>query len=706
MDRTFQTHCAPRLDRRTWVTKTAAQLGAIALIKGSISPALGDENPLPLNRYPRMLHDWYVDQVQAAAVRHTQTIDRLQNKEDALRYVLEVQRKIRQCFGPEPERTPLNARVTGTLERDGYRIEKVIFDSRPNFPVTGNLYIPTVGSGPFPAVVGTCGHSFNGKAAEAYQSFAQGLVRLGHVCLIFDPIGQGERIQYTKDLVKSELGAGVNEHLHAGNQQFLVGEFLGSWMAWDGIRALDYLLTRSEVDPKRIGVTGNSGGGTTTTWMCGLDSRWSMAAPACFVTSFRNNLENELPADTEQCPPHALAFGLDHCDFLAALAPKPIIILAKEQDYFDVRGAEQAYQKLKKLYGLLGFEQNIALFVGPTTHGYSQENREAMYSWFHKASQTALKESDQQPTLGGVLSASTTLVPLREPSLIIEKDEDLWCTPRGQVAAMEGTTTVFQATASKAAKLSSQRQALSEEALRNEIANVLKLPSIPAATPEYRIWQHKQVRDYPTKHAIGYAVVTEPGIEAIVYQLTSEPRYSRPRPSSPQAILYLADLSSDEELRSEPMMRDWTKEKSIDIFACDLRGCGESQPDTCGPKSFLKPYGSEYFYAIHGLMLDRPLLGQKTWDALRVLQWMESAGYQHVHLAARGRGTLPATFAGLLSSVVKQITLKQSLDSFGSVAQTEYYQAPLVSILPNVLSHFDLPDCYRVLQGKQLLRTT
>jgi len=103
-------------------------------------------------------------------------------------------------------------------------------------------------------------------------------------------------------------------------------------------------------------------------------------------------------------------------------------------------------------------------------------------------------------------------------------------------------------------------------------------------------------------------------------------------------------------------------------------------------------------------MLDRPLLGQKTWDALRVLQWMESVGYQDIHLAGRGRGTLPATFAGLMSQVVKEITLKQSLDSYIKLAVTEYYQAPLVSILPNVLTHFDLPDCYRVLASKKLNR--
>ena len=189
---------------------------------------------------------------------------------------------------------------------------------------------------------------------------------MGYVVLIFDPIGQGERLQYGHVEKDHRPGVGVGEHLLAGNQQFLVGEFFGSWRAWDGIRALDYLLTRPEVDPKHVGITGNSGGGTMTTWLCGVEPRWTMAAPGCFVTTFRRNLENELPADTEQCPPRALALGLDHADFLAAMAPKPVIILAKEKDYFDVRGAEEAYARLKQLYGLLGAEENISLHIGPT----------------------------------------------------------------------------------------------------------------------------------------------------------------------------------------------------------------------------------------------------------------------------------------------------------------------------------------------------
>jgi len=105
----------------------------------------------------------------------------------------------------------------------------VIFESRPNFPVPANLYVPKGGKSPAPGVVGVCGHSANGKAAEPYQSFAQGLARLGYVCLIIDPIGQGERFQYVTGDLKSRQGGGVGEHLYAGNQQFLVGEFFGAW---------------------------------------------------------------------------------------------------------------------------------------------------------------------------------------------------------------------------------------------------------------------------------------------------------------------------------------------------------------------------------------------------------------------------------------------------------------------------------------------
>ncbi len=652
------------------------------------SPLFAEDssNRKSLNRFPNMLQRYFVQQVRQLDEARDQRLAKLDTAAAAQAYVASVRRKIRESFGPFPEKTALNARVTSIVERDTYRIENILFESRPGMIVSANLYVPTGREYPLPGVVGTCGHSRNGKAETAYQSFAQGLARQGYVVLIYDPIGQGERLQYPDEHLKSTVGVGVAEHLKAGNQQFLVGEFFGSWRAWDGIRALDYLLSRDEVDPQRVGVTGNSGGGTMTTWLCGVESRWAMAAPSCFVTTFRRNLENELPADTEQCPPKALALGLEQEDFLAALAPKPIIILAKERDFFDVRGSERAYERLKKLYRLLGKEENIALFTGPTTHGYSQENREAMYGFFNNVT----KISDGKS----------------EPALRIEKDKTLRCTPSGQVADL-GSKAVQTFTREISRQLKKSRGEVPPEKLTPIVESYLRLADRPLA-PDYRILRplsKSQRAGYPESkpYATTYAVGTEPGIEALVYRLDKKNRLSRPPVDNNRAILYVSHHSSDNELRNEPLVRDLlTAEPDSTFYMVDVRGIGESQPGTCGQDSFLSAYGSDFFYSIHSLMLDRPYPVQRTHDLLSVLDLLNNIGHAEIHLAAKGWGTIPATFAAILHDSVKRVTLKNALSSYTTLAEAEDYDWPLSSLLPDVLRHFDLPDCYTALAAKQL----
>lgn len=635
-----------------------------------------------LNRFPRMMQDWLIDEVRTAEARGNALRDAVKTKADAEANVKSVQARIRESFGPLPEKTPLNARVTRTVERDGYRIENVIFESRPNYMVTGNLYVPTGRKLPMPGVIGVCGHSLNGKAAEAYQAFAQNLARLGFVCFIVDPVGQGERFQYLTEGGKSRLGGGVAEHIQMGNHQGLVGEFLGTWVTWDGIRALDYLLTREEVDPRHVGVTGNSGGGTQTTWLCGMEPRFTMAAPACFVTTFRRNAENELPQDTEQCPPRALALGLDHSDFLAAMAPKPVIILAQEKDYFDARGSTETYERLKRLYTLLGKPDNIQLHIGPDHHGYSQPNREAMYRFFGKVS--------------GASDAKT------EPGLTVEKDETLWCTPSGQVADLKSRT-LMSFTRDKAQALAKMRAPLKGDALRGTARDLLKLPESGTTPPDYRILRSAGARKYPAKAYCTYAVETEPRIHTLLTRLNDDTLTSRLHGGVKQAVLYISHRSADAELRDEPLVRELiAASPDATIYACDVRGIGDSQPNTCGSEQFLRPYGSHYFYAAHGLMLDRPLSGQRTFDVLRIIQLLLSAGHQELHLAGKGWGALPAVFAALLSDRVTQVTLKNPLTSFAEIAENEAYQWPYAIMLPEVLKHFDLPDCYAELQSRKL----
>ena len=663
-------------------------LPARAAAQASAAPATG---VVPYQRFSRMVHEYYVAKVRGIEKRSMARKSALSTKAEAEAYVAEVRERIAKTFAPMPkEKTPLNAKVTGILDRDGYTVEKVIFESQPKFFVTANLYLPKERhGGKVPGVVGSCGHSNNGKCAEAYQGFAQGLARLGTACLIFDPIGQGERSQYVDAAGTLLIKGSTTEHNHAGNQMELVGEFLGSWRAWDGIRALDYLLSRPEIDPRHVGITGNSGGGTMSTWLIGLERRWTMGAPACFVTTWRRNLENELPQDNEQCPPRALAYELDHDDFLAAMAPRPVIILAQSRDYFDARGSEETYGRLRHLYRLLGAEEHVKLHIGPDEHGYSQPNREAMYRFFN--------------SLTDASDAAAA-----EPAIVVEEDKTLQCTPTGQVVLDPGSKTVFAFTKAKAERLKAAREAkpLAADKLREAVAESLRLPERdPAKAPDYRILRaYGPKRGYPKEHWIHYAVESEPGIHAVCTVLFDAPHVSQ-LPAAPEGggkvLLWIGEQSSDAELREDPSLSELasTLAPGTLLVACDIRGVGESLPVTAGNQP-LSYYGADYFYAAYANMLGKPYLGGKTHDVLRVVDLLASRGWNEIHLAAKGKATLAAGLAAFLDDRVKRVTLNQRLESWHSIATGEHYQWPLSHMLFGVLRTWDLPDVWKALESK------
>jgi pimeloyl-ACP methyl ester carboxylesterase len=197
-------------------------------------------------------------------------------------------------------------------------------------------------------------------------------------------------------------------------------------------------------------------------------------------------------------------------------------------------------------------------------------------------------------------------------------------------------------------------------------------------------------------------VETDPGVHAIVYRLTAEPLLSRPPRDTNKAILYVSHTSADEELRGERLVRELI-ERAPDaaFYACDVRGVGESEPQTTSVND-RGEYSTDYFYSSHANMLDYPYLGQRTFDVIRVLDWLNGWGYGQVHLAAKGYGALPSTFAALLSPHVVQVTLKNALTSYAEVAEARDYSWPLSALPPGVLASFDLPDCYRELKKKNL----
>ena len=172
---------------------------------------------------------------------------------------------------------------------------------------------------------------------------------------------------------------------------------------------------------------------------------------------------------------------------------------------------------------------------------------------------------------------------------------------------------------------------------------------------------------------------------------------SRPPAGIKRAILYVSHLSADNELRDESFLKELIlSEPDSAVYACDVRGIGESRPNTCGD-DFFGSYGNDYFYAVHSIMLNSPYAGQKTFDLLRIIDWLISCGHEEIHLAAKGWGTIPGTFAAILSDSVKQVTFKNALRSYSEIAENEEFSWPLSTLLPGVLKHFDLPDCYREL---------
>jgi cephalosporin-C deacetylase-like acetyl esterase len=293
-----------------------------------------------------------------------------------------VRQKILDALGGLPDYSgPLNARVTGQIQADGYVIDKVIYESLPGYYVTANLYRPNR-PGRYPAVLLQAGHTQEGKAEP--QWLAANLALKGFVSLAFDPAGQGEREQtYDPQLKAPAAGWGTNEHIHAGAQTTLVGESYTRYFIWDAKRSIDYLVSRPEVDPARVGAAGCSGGGALTTFIGALDQRLKVVIPACFPNSFRLLFTGSDPHSEMTLPRH-IAIGLDTADFVELSAPTPWLIQATEQDYFTPPGARMMYEEARRFYRLYGAEDKITFFVGPGPHGTPPVSREAVYRWLIK----------------------------------------------------------------------------------------------------------------------------------------------------------------------------------------------------------------------------------------------------------------------------------------------------------------------------------
>jgi cephalosporin-C deacetylase-like acetyl esterase len=323
--------------------------------------------------------------------------------------------------GLPTERGPLHARIVGTIPRDGYRIEKLVFESLPGIHVTALVYVPEAAPGASsrrPAVLLACGHSPIGKAHPAYQEIAARLARRGYVVLCWDPLGQGERSQFWDAAAgRSRYNLVCGEHAVLGNLATLAGLGIGRYFVWDGMRAVDYLLTRDDVDGSRLSITGTSGGGFQSVWIGALDERVGVVAPSCFPTSLPMRMANRIfedpDSDPEQDPFGLVSSGIDHAGLLLLAFPKPMHVSAAVKDFFPIEGTRKAVREVSALYSHFGHADRLVLAEGYHEHRYSPANQESAFAF--------LDRWNGKP-VGRGLPEVTTL-----------PEQMLRCTPSGQV---------------------------------------------------------------------------------------------------------------------------------------------------------------------------------------------------------------------------------------------------------------------------------
>ena len=608
--------------------------------------------------YRGRLEEWLQQKAFALLDEREKAIQSLSSRAE----ISERQTKIRatalQLIGGLPEqKTPLNPRVTSSFTRPGYRVENLVFESQPGFRVTANLYLPTTGPGPFPAVLGVAGHSTNGKASATYQKAFIGFVRKGIAVLAYDPPGQGERLEYLDTATgKSRAGIGVGEHLMAGVPSLLTGQSIARHFIWDGIRAFDYLLTRPEIDPRRIGVAGNSGGGTQAAYLALFEPRLAAVVSSCYMTGWRQLWTGPGPQDAEQIWPGFLSNHLDFADFALALAPRPFLITSAIRDYFPIDGARATYRQLQRLFDLQGKAGQVGMFEYDDTHGWSQPRREAATRWFEQ------HFFDRQTTG-------------QEDAIETEEESQLYATPTGQLATSLGSQTTQSLASARARQLALSRQPATALSIRAAIHC-----EEPSAIPVFKVLSRQAGPKF-----------TEESIELTVAGgLPIPARLLTPSQTKAQVVLVgVAEKGIDADTQ-ELLSTGNT------VLILHPRGSGPSYPDN-GASGYDLPYQ----LAARTCLIGKNLLAMQTADVVTGLRFLQDRDQQKpVSVFAKGRFGLVGLLAAALEPKVQNVILEGSLLSWQALLDAPTQKGFDNLIAPGLLEVFDTPDLLK-LTGKR-----
>jgi cephalosporin-C deacetylase-like acetyl esterase len=725
---------------RTLHLLSSAALLLTALLPAQTPPAKPDPNS-PANIGRTQLTNYLDDIAAKETAARRATIAAITTRTQAEARQREVRQKILTLIGGLPERTPLSAKVLGTTQADGFHIEKILYESQPNFYVTALLYLPDAKPGAnrntqqkLPAIVVAPGHGFTGKATD--YNFASTFARNGFAVLSYDPIGQGERLQYPDpaDPSKTLLKASTGEHGEAGLQPTLIGDALARTFAWDGIRAVDYLQSRHEIDPNRIGAFGCSGGGTMTALLGALDPRVHAIAVACYLTSFDTLLPALGPQDAEQSTPNFIASGLDFPDWVELAAPRPYAILSTAQDMFPYAGALATATESRRFYalfdpasagtptknpppGILGVPGQLAggggIPTGPTLNPDTSNTipATAALQWITGIGRhgnlgpitgqivsfflTHLANSEAAPILPPPSTPGTS--PFALPSNLPR--DALQVTPTGQVStSYPGSETVHTLTLKRAHQtVRTELRVISLEDKVREVTRATIKPGDPAPiNTQSPPLASPPEGDVHVRHR--FTLATAPGINI-------QAEFYRPADGKHPMLLILKDSlsptlepSRTEEIKKLRALADAGTAVLVVAPRPSPPGTEETKASILGPF---------YLTELRAELTGKTLLGLRVDDVIAAVNFMQDSTTgdpKQITAQASGHLGLVLLHAAALDPRIKHITIDHTLESYKSLLQAPMPIDAPEDILPGVLLHYDIPDLIHTL-GPRLTLT-
>ena len=599
-------------------------------------------------------------------------IQKIENKEDVEDRIQLIKERFKETVGEFPQKKPLNPKVTGIVEKDFYILEKIIYESRPNFFVTAAIFRPK--SPPkkqLPAILYLSGHSDVAFRSTTYQRVILNLVKKGFLVMAIDPIGQGERKEILEREMPFKYSSNVLQHSYIGSQCLLAGDSFIKHMIWDGIRAIDYLESREDVDIKNIGATGRSGGGTQTAWLGVFEDRLKATAIENYMTSFRRLIQSIGFQDAEQHVSYGISNGLDFPDLVLARAPKPTLIISTEADFFNIQGSIECYRELQGLYALLEAKEKVSWQTDIAGHASTPKNREALYQFFLKNLGTPQDSKDDE------------IDPIPAESLVVLDENH---------KKKMFDRTVFEI--NKESYLSAKKQfpnrpkTIDSTYLKEKLGikwnNGKAIKTSEIQLEKYSIEKYFiEHQEYPLPFVV-----------------------LKPKQNQQKKVLVYYSPKGKEVLAEEKLLSQL--EKGYTLVLVDLLGIGELGQGNYGQGSSaasLNPNGIPPNIWFMSNQSKRSILGIWVADMKRIQEFVSShfANYEK-YIWATDYLSIPALHLSKFTDDYHAMGLHQHLYSWESIITNKFYDPKwLMASLPGISFQYDLPQLLRDSKSIQIL---